>query len=137
MPTSPKRPKGIRTLGVILIIFGLGEIWVGAFGNYLAILSRSMPPSAATAIVGSFYCLAGLILLLTRRTWGTIFSLVLIGCEVLGRIYLVAVGIAPANGPDLVKIVIGGAIAIVFMLYIIWRSFLSSLTITSGRQPED
>jgi hypothetical protein len=35
-------------------------------------------------------------------------SLIFIGCEVLGRAYLVATGVAPARGPDLVKIVIGG-----------------------------
>jgi len=119
----PKRPKDMLVLAVILIIFGLGEVWVGAFGNYLGILAKSIPPSAATAIVGSFYCLAGIALLVTRKAWGTILSLVCIGCEVLGRVYLVAVGIAPAGGPDLQKIMIGGLIAIGFMLYLGWRSF--------------
>ena len=119
----PKRPNDVLALAVILIIFGLGEIWVGVFGNYLEILAKSIPPSPATAMVGSFYCLSGLLLLVTRRVWGTVLSLVFIGCEVLGRVYLVAIGIAPAGGPDLAKIVIGGLIAIGFMLYLSWRSF--------------
>jgi hypothetical protein len=118
-----KRPTGVIVVAVAAIIFGLGEIWVGLFGNYLGILARNMPPSIATAIVGGFYSLGGLALLITRRTWGTILGLLFIGAEVLGRIYLVAVGIAPSSGSDLLKIVIGGAIAIGFMSYIAWRSF--------------
>jgi hypothetical protein len=126
VPEAPRRPKDILVLGVILVLFGLGEIWVGLFGNYLGILSKNLPPSVATAVVGTFYCMAGLSLLLVRRTWGTILSLVLIGCEVAGRVYLVAVGIAPARGADFVKIVIGGLIAIGFILYIALRSLPSN-----------
>jgi len=118
-----KRPTGVIVVAVAAVIFGLGEIWVGLFGNYLGILSRNMPPSLATAIVGGFYSLGGLALLVTRRTWGTILGLLFIAAEVLGRAYLVAVGIAPSSGSDLLKIVIGGAIAIGFMSYIAWRSF--------------
>ena len=116
--TPAQRPRDILVLAVVLIIFGLGEIWVGFFGNYLGILAKSIPPSLATAVVGIFYCLGGLMLLITRRTWGAILSLIFIGCEVLGRAYLVWTGIAPATGPDLVKIIIGGLIAVGFMLYI-------------------
>jgi hypothetical protein len=119
---ASRRPIGILIVGAIAVVFGLGEIYVGLFGNYLGILTNAMKPSIATAIVGAFYSLGGLSLLITRRTWGTILSLVFIGAEVAGRIYLVATGIAPSSGPDLVKIVVGGAIAIGFMLYIAWRS---------------
>lgn len=122
----PKRPKDVLALAAVLIVFGLGEVWVGAFGNYLGILAKSIPPSPATAIVGSFYCLGGLVLLVTRRICGTILSLVFIGFEVLGRVYVVEIGIAPSRGPDLAKIVIGGLIAIGFMLYLSWRSFRRS-----------
>lgn len=128
---TPRRPTDILVLAVILIIFGLGEIWVGFFGNYLGILSKSIPPSVATAVVGFFYCLGGFMLLITRRSWGTILSLIFVGCEVLGRAYLVVIGVAPAKGPDLVKIIIGGLIAVGFMGYIglrtlVWRRAKSS-----------
>ena len=65
----------------------------------------------------------GLALLITRRTWGTVLSLIFIGAEVLGRIDLILVGVASRRGSDLVKIVIGGVIAVGFMLYIGLRSF--------------
>jgi hypothetical protein len=114
----PRRPKGVIVVAILVIVFGLGEIWVGLFGNYLGILSKSMHPSVATGIVGAFYSLAGVALLITRRAWGTFLSLFFIGAEVLGRVYLVAIGVAPSHGADLCKIVIGGIIAIGFMAYI-------------------
>ena len=48
-----------------------------------------------------------------------------IGAEILGRVYLVATGIAPASGPDAVKILIGGLIALAIIVYIAfkWKSF--------------
>ncbi len=59
----------------------------------------------------------------TRRTWGTIVSLILVGAEVMGRVYLVQVGIAPSSGADLFKIVVGGVIAVGFIVYVGLRSF--------------
>ena len=121
--TTPRRPKGVLIVAVTVIVFGLGEVWVGWSGNYLGILSNRMPPSLAAAVVGLFYILGGVALLITRRTWGTVLSLVFIGAEVLGRVYLVLAGVAPRTGADLFKIVVGGVIAIGFMLYIGSRSF--------------
>lgn len=126
MTNVVRRPKDVIVVAVLLIVFGLGEIWVGMFGNFLGILSQSIPPSAATAIVGAFYSLGGVALLVTRRQWGTILSLIFIGAEVLGRAYLVATGVAPSHGADFYKIVVGAIIAIGFMSYIALRSFSKS-----------
>jgi len=43
---------------------------------------------------------------------------------VLGRIYLVATGIAPSSGPDAMKIAMGGAIALALIAYVLsqWRA---------------
>lgn len=35
-----RRPKGVLIVAVTVIVFGLGEVWVGWSGNYLGILSR-------------------------------------------------------------------------------------------------
>jgi hypothetical protein len=53
-----------------------------------------------------------------------LFSLVHVR-EILGRLYLVSVGIAPYRGDDMVKIVIGGAIALGVVLYVCsqWNEF--------------
>lgn len=121
-----KRPIGITIVAVFAIIAGLGEIVVGFTGNYLGILSKSIPPALSTVIIGAFYSLGGLSLLITRKKWGAVLSIVFIGAEILGRVYLVMTGIAPSHGTDAVKILVGGAIAVALILYIglKWKSFI-------------
>ena len=65
-----KRPIGIIIVAIFAIIAGIGEIIVGVTGNFLGILSRSMEPAFSTAVIGAFYCLGGLSLLITRKKWG-------------------------------------------------------------------
>lgn len=92
------RPIGIAIVAVFAIIAGLGEIVVGFTGNYLGILSKSIPPAFSTVIVGAVYSLGGLSLLITRKKGGAVLSIIFIGAEILGRVYLVMTGIAPSNG---------------------------------------
>jgi len=121
-----RRPVGIIIVAIFAIIAGVGEMVVGVTGNFLGILSKSMEPAFSTTVIGAFYCLGGLSLLITRKKWGAALSIAFIGAEILGRVYLVTAGTAPSSGTDLVKIFVGGAIAFAIMLYIGWQSFLSS-----------
>jgi hypothetical protein len=89
---------GILVVGLLAAIAGIGEIVVGFTGNYLGILSHAIAPSMATAIIGALYSLGGLFIL-TMRKWGAAIGVICIGAEVLGRIYLVATGIAPRGDP--------------------------------------
>ena len=121
---NPFRKK-MLALGIILFIFCLGEVVVGFTGNYLGILSHSLKPSFALGIVGTFYCLSGVFLLVTKKKWGAVCCMVFILAEILGRIYLVETGEAPSSGKDFLKIIIGGIIALGFIAYIgsNWKSF--------------
>jgi hypothetical protein len=123
-PSSRTRHVGITAVSIFAIIAGLGEMVVGFTGNYLGILSKSIRPSISTAGIGAFYSLGGLSLL-TKKKWGAALGIVLISAEILGRVYLVMVGIAPCEGGDAVKIVIGGAIALAVILYVgsRWKQF--------------
>ncbi|MGA3302719.1 MAG: hypothetical protein ABSC72_05460 [Methylovirgula sp.] len=118
-----KRHLALILVGFFAVIAGLGEIIVGFRGNTLGILAHPLAPSMATAIVGAFYSLGGLFIL-TLRKWGAAIGVFFIGAEVLGRIYLVATGLAPSLGPDAVKIAIGGAIALALIAYVLsqWRA---------------
>jgi hypothetical protein len=118
------RPPGIIIVALYAIVTGVGEIVVGVTGNFLGILSNNMKPSFSVAVVGAFYCLGGVASRITRQKWGAALSIAFIGAEILGRVYLVTAGIAPASGADLVKIFVGGAIACALMLYIWRRSFV-------------
>jgi hypothetical protein len=105
-------------VGVFAVIAGAGEIIVGVTGNYLGILAHSLQPAASTIVIGACYSLGGLSIL-TMRKWGAALGVFFIGCEILGRIYLVAAGIAPSTGIDAVKILIGGAIALGLIGYVV------------------
>jgi hypothetical protein len=118
------RPIGIIIVAVFAIIAGVGETIVGVTGNFFGILSKNMEPAFSTAVIGAFYSLGGLFLLITRKKWGAALSIAFIGAEILGRVYLVMAGTAPSSGIDSVKIVIGGVLALALMLYIGWRSFV-------------
>ena len=117
---------GITMVAAYAIFAGIGEILVGLTGNYLGILSRSIPPALSTVVIGAFYSLGGLSLLMTRKKWGAVLSIIFIGAEVFGLVCLVATGIAPSHGPDAINIVIGGAIALGLIFYIglKWKCFV-------------
>jgi hypothetical protein len=118
------RHLGITLVSIFAVIAGLGEVVVGFTGNTLGILSKDLKPNAATAIVGAFYSLGGLALL-TMKKWGAVLGILFISAEIVGRVYLVSVGIAPSSGEGVVKIVIGGAIALGVVLYVCsqWNNF--------------
>src|SRR5262249_3676932 len=121
---SRTRHVGIIVVAVFAIISGLIEVVVGLTGHTFGILSKDLKPNAATAVVGAFYSLGGLSLL-TMKKWGAVLGILFISAEILGRMYLVSVGIAPSSGEGVVKIVIGGAIALGVVLYVCsqWNKF--------------
>jgi hypothetical protein len=118
-----KRSIGIIVIIIFTIVSGINEMWVGIAGNWMGILAKSLKPSLATTIVGAFYCLAGLSIIITRKKWGAIISLIFIGLEVVGRFYLMIIGVAPSHGIDFIKIIVGSVIAVAIMIYISWLYF--------------
>lgn len=62
---------------------------------------------------------------MTGKKWGALVGILFVSAEILGRVYLVMAGIAPSRGGDLVKIVVGGAIALAVILYVLsrWKEF--------------
>ena len=58
---------GIALVGAFATIAGIGEIIVGLTGNYLGILTHSIPLATSTIIIGAFYSLGGLSILTMRK----------------------------------------------------------------------
>lgn len=77
-----------------------------------------------TAFVGACYSLGG-VFILTLKKWGVALGMAFIAAEIVGRIYLVATGVAPSTGPDAIKIAVGAAIALALIGYVAsqWRRF--------------
>jgi hypothetical protein len=120
---SRPRHLGIVLISIFAIVSGINEVVVGLTG-FLGILSKAIPPSVATVVVGAFYSVAG-VSLLTMKKWGAVLGIVFLSAEILGRIYLVLTGIAPSKGGDAVKILIGGLIALALIVYVgfQWKKF--------------
>ncbi|WP_156767174.1 hypothetical protein [Mycobacterium sp. E796] len=90
----------------------------------MKLLSKPLKPSFRTAVVGAFYVAAGMSLLLKNRSGG-LLGILFILLEVLGRVHLVRTGDYPPRGPDFMKSVVGGAIALLIVVYLAsqWRKF--------------
>jgi hypothetical protein len=75
---------------------------------------------------------------LTMRKLGAALGILLIACEVLGRLYVVMIGIAPSTGGDAIKIVIGGLIALAVIGYVAsqWKKFRLDRASGGGRRVE-
>ncbi|MCV6972040.1 hypothetical protein [Mycobacterium bohemicum] len=102
----------------------MSEIWVGITGNWLGLLSKPLKPSFRTVLVGACYVAAGISVLSKRKT-GLLLGIVFTLLEVVGRVHLVRIGTFPSTGPDVIKSVVGGGIALGIAAYLgtEWRKF--------------
>jgi hypothetical protein len=116
---SGGRPRGIFVVALLMVLFGLAEVATGLTGNFLNVISAttSVTYTAASATIGIFYIVAGL-LVLTMRRWGAALAIVLLCADIAGRAALVVTGLYPFSGIDAASIVAGTAIAAIFALYI-------------------
>jgi hypothetical protein len=121
---SSPRHLGVTLASLFAIGCGINEIIVGFTGNFLGILSKPIPSSVATVVVGVFYSLAG-VSLLTMKKSGALLGIVFLSAEIMGRIYLIVAGIAPSQGGDAFKILIGGLVALALIAYVgfQWKEF--------------
>jgi hypothetical protein len=114
---TESQPRSSSVILILIMIFsfiaGMGEVTVGITGNWAGILGKPLQSSVATAVVGSFYALAGLALLvalLTRKKWALWLSAGFVAAEFFGRFYLMIIGIAPSHGAGFFKILVGASI---------------------------
>ncbi len=105
-----------------MILFGLAEVATGFRHNFFGITtSIATMMTYSGAAIGSFYVVAGL-LILTMQRWAAALAIVLLGADVIGRIVLVAVGFYPTNSlENILGIIAGTIIAIIFAIYIGWK----------------
>ena len=114
------------------IFAGLSEVWVGITGNWMGLLSKPLKPSFWTALVGTFYVAAGISLLPKEepvRYWASPSSCL----RFLGAFTWSGSACYPSRGPDFVKSVVGGAIAILVVVYLAtqWRKFDAGQSLNS------
>ncbi len=120
------RPKGIIIASVLMVIFGIAEIYAGFSHSFFGITtSQSILFTVSGTAIGVFYLVAGL-LTLTMKKLGAILAIALLVADIFGRIILVIAGLYPINTyENTFSIVAGTVIAGLFAIYIglKWKSF--------------
>ena len=114
-----RRPTGILLASVLMVLFGLAEIATAFSHNFLGITtSQVSAEDYSSALIGSFYILAGLFVL-TMKKWGAYLAILFLIADILGRLGLVASGLYPLNtAENTFGIVAGTLIAFIFLVYI-------------------
>jgi drug/metabolite transporter (DMT)-like permease len=120
------RPWGVLVVAILLIIFGAAEVMTGFTHNFLGIsTSQAAITTYLSAAIGSFYIIAGLVIL-TMKRWAATLAVVLLGLDIVGRVVLVATGYYPLDSTENIVGIVGGtAIAVFFAIYILlkWAQF--------------
>ena len=120
------RPPDITVAAFLMILFGLAEVRTAFTHTFFGIsTTRGAVMMFASAIIGIFYALAGLLVLTVRR-FAAAVTIVLLIADVAGWIALTATGLYPTGSLlNTVAIVAGTAIVAFFAIYIgvRWRVF--------------
>lgn len=116
---QPKIPRGILIISVLTILFGLAEVATAFSHEFFGITtSQSTLATIASAIIGLLYIAAGLSILTMKRR-GANLAIILLICDVVGRLAIVAIGLYPMNTlENAFGIITGTTIAVVFAIYI-------------------
>lgn len=118
-PLSENRPVGITIVAVLMILFGLAEVVTGFRHEFFGLTTAQVKISTDVGVsIGLFYFIGGL-LILTKKKWAAILAIVLLGADVLGRIYMVVAGLYPINSfRQTFSIIVGTLLAALFAVYI-------------------
>jgi hypothetical protein len=111
--------RGIAIVALLMIVFGVAEVVTGFTHHFFGIsTSQAAIFTFAAAAIGTFYIVAGL-LILTMKKWAAAVAIVLLGADIIGRIALAATGLYPLNSfLQVFAIIAGTAIAAIFAIYI-------------------
>jgi len=128
-PTPAKRrarPRGLTIVAVLMILFGLSEVMTAFTHTFIGLsTSRGTFSTVAVAAIGTFYAVAGA-LILTMREWAAALALLLLAAVIVGRVAVTVTGIYPLTSfAQTAGIVVGTLIAAHFALYVSskWASF--------------
>ena len=115
-----EKSLAITIVAILMILFGVAEIATGFTHNFLGIISTAEATASTygAIIIGGLYAVGGLFLLV-RRKWAAILAEICLIFVVIGRIFMVVVGLYPLNSfLQAFSIIVGTSIAIIFAIYI-------------------
>ena len=123
---NPSRARGIIIVALLMIAFGLAEVYTGLTHRFFNLSTAKVATSAyAGAAIGILYAMAGLLILSMRR-WAAALAILLLITDIIGRIAMVLTGLYPVDSfKQILAMILGTLIVAIFAVYIRlkWSSF--------------
>ena len=123
---NPSRARGIVIVALLMIAFGLAEVYTGLTHSFFNISTAKVATSAyAGTAIGFLYATAGLLILSMKR-WAAALAVLLLIVDIIGRIAMVVAGLYPVDSfKQVLAMILGTLIVAVFAVYIRlkWPSF--------------
>lgn len=120
------RPRGIFIVSLLMIVFGLAEVYTGLAHRFFNLSTAKVETSAyAGSAIGFLYTAAGLLILSMKR-WAAALAILLLIVDIIGRIAMVVMGLYPIDSlKQILAMILGTSIVALFAIYIKmkWRSF--------------
>jgi hypothetical protein len=117
-----RRTRSITIAALLMIVFGFAEIITGFTLGFFGL--RTTERTASTyvgAAIGALYAAAGLTIL-TMRRGAAIVALVLLAMVVVGRLFMVAMGLYPLDTlTQTAAMITGTAIALGLGIFIVLK----------------
>jgi len=113
------RPRGIVIVGMLMIAFGLAEVYTGLTHSFFNISTAKIATSAyAGTAIGILYATAGLLILSMKR-WAAALAILLLVVDIVGRIAMVVAGLYPVDSvKQILAMFLGTSIVAIFAGYI-------------------
>lgn len=100
--------------------FGLAEIVTGFTHYFFGITTPAASALTCSAVlIAAFYAAAGM-LILTMKRWAAVLSIVQLGADIAGRIFLVAIGLYPTDTLENTLSIVAGTVVVGIVAIFIW-----------------
>jgi hypothetical protein len=113
------RPPGIVIVALLMVAFGLAEVYTGLTHSFFNLSTAKVATSAyAGAAIGILYATAGLLILSMKR-WAAALAIFLLIVDIVGRIAMVVMGLYPVDSlKQVLAMILGTLIVALFAVYI-------------------
>jgi surface polysaccharide O-acyltransferase-like enzyme len=119
-PQQQSFPKGLKTVGILMILFGLVEIMLCLTQNFSGFISAPVTtPTILSFVISIFSSIAGL-LILTKKRNSAFLAIILLALGVIGRIIMVVAGFYPMQSEvQSFAVILETSVAVLFGVHLI------------------
>ena len=121
-PANQSRPRSIIIAAFLMIVFGLAELTTSFTHRFFGLSTAKVATSTYLgATIGTFYAVAGLLVLSMKKRAAAV-AIVFLIADIVGRIGMVVTGLHPVDSlRQIAAIILGTSIVAIFAVYIGWK----------------